>query len=114
MCVASGGDLTLVPRYSNHSSADMYVNEITNKTRDDVKFGPAFVFLQRGGDMFTGAARLAAGSNQIQYHGTRLRVVNDLTFSSGPSMTGVNEDTNFWSAPTRELGHVLRDIIRLS
>ena len=41
----------------------------------------------------------------------QLRVVHDLTFSSGPSTVGVNEDTEFSSAPKCELGHVLRDII---
>ena len=41
--IASGGDLALALRYSNHS-ADGFVDEITDKIRDDVKFGRAFVF----------------------------------------------------------------------
>ena len=43
VCVASGGDLALALRYSNHSSVDGFVDEITDKIRDDVKFGRAFV-----------------------------------------------------------------------
>ena len=38
-------------------------------------------------------------------------MVLDLSFSNGPLLTGVNEDSDFPSAPTCELGHVLRDII---
>ena len=64
--VAGGGDLALALRYSNHSSADLYVDEITNKIRDDLKIGRPFVF-PRGGGMYTGTACIAVGNNQIQY-----------------------------------------------
>ena len=42
-----GRDLALAVRYSNHSSADLHVDENTNKIRDDVIFGRAFVFPAR-------------------------------------------------------------------
>ena len=67
VCVFSGGDLALTRRYSNHSSADVCVDEITNKIRDDVKIRPRVLFPPRGGGTYTGTARLAASSSQIQY-----------------------------------------------
>ena len=106
--VASGGDLALALRYSNHSSADGFVDEINDKIRDDVKFGRAFVFSREAASCIPG---LRVSPLAVIKSSTKLRVVHDLTFSSGPSTIGVNEDTDFSSAPTCELGHVVRDII---
>ena len=84
------------------------MDEITNKIRDDVRFGRAFVFPRESGARIP---RLLVSPLAVIKSSTKLCVVHDLTFSSGPSMTGVNEDTDFSSAPACELGHVLRDII---
>ena len=108
VCVASGGGPAFALRYLNHISADMYMDEITNKIRDDVRFGRAFVFPRESGARIP---RLLVSPLAVIKSSTKLCVVHDLTFSSGPSMTGVNEDTDFSSAPACELGHVLRDII---
>ena len=66
VCVASGGDLALALRYPNHS-ADGFLDEITDKIRDDVKNRPRVRFPPRDGGMCTGTARLNAGSTQIQH-----------------------------------------------
>ena len=108
VCVASGGDLTFALRYENHSSADMYSNEITDKIRDDVRLGRAFVFPREAAARIPG---LRVSPLAVMKSSTKLRVVHDLTFASGTSTTGVNGDTDFSSAPTCELKHVLRDII---
>ena len=78
------------------------MDEINNKTRDDVKFGSAFVLPREAAARIPGlrVSPLAAIKSS-----TKLRVVRDLTISSG-----VNEDIDFSSAPTFEPGHVLRDI----
>ena len=107
VCVASGGDLALALRYPNHS-ADGFLDEITDKIRDDVKFGRAFVFPREAAACIPG---LRVSPLAVIKPSTKLRVVHDLTFSSGPSTIGVKEDIDFSSAPTCELGHVLRDII---
>ena len=67
VCVASQGGLAPALRHSNHSSVDVYVDEITNKIRDDVKNQPRVRFPPRDGGMCTGTARLNAGSTQIQH-----------------------------------------------
>ena len=105
--VASGGDLALARRYSNHSSDDEYVDEITNQIRDDVKFGRASVFREAAACI----PGLRVSPLTVINFSRKLRVVHDLTFSSGPSMTGVNEDSKVSSAPTRELVHVVRDTL---
>ena len=58
--------------------------------------------------MHTGTARLAAGSNIFQYEiarGARLNVLER------PVNVRRQRDTDYSSAPTCDLGHVLRDII---
>ena len=102
------GDLALALRYSNHSGADGFVDEITEKIRDDVKFGRAFVFPREAADCIPG---LRVSPLAVIKSTTKLRVVHDSMFSSGPSTIGVKKDTDFSSAPTCEVGHVLRDII---
>ena len=67
VCVASQGGLAPALRHSNHSSVDVYVDEITDKIRDDVKNRPRVRFPPRDGGMCTGTARLNAGSTQIQH-----------------------------------------------
>ena len=84
------------------------MDEIANKIRDDVKFGRAFVFHREAAACIP---RLLVSPLAVIKSSTKLRAVHDLTLSSGPSMTGVNEDSDFSSASTCELGHVLRDII---
>ena len=73
-----------------------------------LKIGRAFVFPRETAACVPG---LRVSTLAVPKSSTKLRVVHDLTFSSGPSMTCVNEDTGFSSAFTCELGHVLRDII---
>ena len=108
VCVASRGDLALALRYLNHSSAGGFVDEIADKIRDDVKFGRAFVLPREAAARIPG---MRVSPLAVTKSSTKLRVVHDLTFSSGPSTIGVNEDTDFSSASTCELGHELRDII---
>ena len=106
--VTSRGDLAFALRYSNHSSADGFVDEISDKIRVDVRFGRAFVSPRDAAPCLPG---LRVSPLAVIKSSTKLRVVHDLTFSSSPSTISVNEDTEFSSAPKCELGHVLRDIM---
>ena len=77
VCVASRGNFVLTLRHSNHSIADVYVDEITNTIRDDVKLGRTFVFPVRRLRGYRDC-RLVAGSSQIQHksaRGGRLKVL---------------------------------------
>ena len=106
--VASRGDPALALQYSNNSSAGMYVDAITNKIRDDVRFGRAFVSPR---DAAARIPRLRVSPQASSKSSTKVRVWHDLTFSSVTPMTGVNEDTDYSLAPTCDHGHALRDII---
>ena len=76
VCVASGGDLALALRYSNHS-ADGFVDEITDKIRDDVKFGRAFVFPREAAACILGlrVSPLAVIKSSTKLRGNAQRVV---------------------------------------
>lgn len=39
---------------------------------------------------------------------SKTRVIHDITFASAPSMPGVNYDTDFTTAPSCQLDHVMR------
>ena len=108
VCVASQGGLAFALRPSNHSSVDVYVDEITNKIRDDVRFGRAFVSPRDAAARIPG---LRVSPQALSKSSTKVRVWHDLTFSCVTPMTGVNEDTDYSLAPTCDHGHALRDII---
>ena len=69
--VSIGGDLALVLRYSNHSSADGFV--------DNVKFGPAFVFPREAAACIPG---LRVSPLAVIKSSTKLRVVHCLLYTS--------------------------------
>ena len=108
VCVASEGVLALALRHSNNSSADVYVDEITNTIRKDVRFGHAFVLPREAAARIPG---LRVSPLAVIQSRRKLRLMQDLTFSCGQSTTVVDEDTAFSSAPTCEIGHVPRDFI---
>ena len=41
----------------------------------------------------------------------KFRIIHDLTFARAGGHSSVNDDTDFSSAPSCELGHVLRDVL---
>ena len=77
VCAASGGGLALALRYSNHSSADGFVDEINDKIRDDVKFGRAFVFPREAAACILGlrVSPLAVIKSSTKLRGNAQRVV---------------------------------------
>ena len=79
--VASGGDLAFALRYSNHSSADGFVDDFTDKIRDDVRFGCAFVFPREAAACLPG---VRVSPLAVIKSSTKLSVVHDFIVLERP------------------------------
>ena len=107
-CVSLVGGLALALLNSNHSSADVYLGGIANMICDDVRLCRVVVLLHEAAARIPGLRVSPLAAIECS---TEVRVMHGLMFSSGPPITGVDEDTDCSSASIGEFSQLLRDII---
>ena len=106
VCVDRGGDLTTELDCGNHPSALPHAVAILDKVCADMSFRRALAFDLGSAADIRGLCILPLAVVVEP----KLRIVHDLTFARAGVRTSVNNDTIFSSAPTCELGSVLRDV----
>lgn len=93
--------------YGNHQSATNHKKLIWEKATEDVRMGRAIPFEARRAP----AIRRLRISPLGVVHGSKLRIIHDLSFSPARDRSSVNHLTEFEKAPRLGLGHVLPDIL---
>ena len=107
VCVDRGGELNTEPDYGNHPSALPHAAAILEKVCADVTFGRAMLF-ELGSAAENRGLRTSLLAVVLE---PKVCIVHDLTFARAGVRTSVNNDTIFSSAPTCDLGSVLRDML---
>lgn len=79
-----------------------------NKVHEDVRLRRALVFPLR---LVNGIVGLRLSPLTVVASTSKNRVIHNLTFASSPSNPGANADTDSSTAPARQLGHVLREVV---
>ena len=106
--IARGGDLSSELAYGNHPSVALHDDVVHDKVCTGAIHGRALVFDSR----FAADIRGLRVSPLAVVLEPKFRIIHDLTFARPGGRTSVIDDTGFSSAPPRELGHVLRDVLQ--
>ena len=107
MCFARGGNLTAELAYGNHPSVAPPAVAVHQKICADVVHGRALVFKLRSASDIPGLRV----SPLVIVLKPKFRIIHDLTFTRAGRHSSVNDDTDFSSAPSCELGHVFRNVL---
>ena len=105
--VSGGGDLTAEISYGNHPGIAHHEVATHKNIFEDVLYGRALVFDLRFACEISGV-RISPLSVVLE---PKFRIIHELTFARAGGRTRVNGDTDFDSAPSSELGHVLREVL---
>ena len=107
VCVARGGNLTADLAYGNHPVVAPHAVGVQQTICADVVHGRALVF-KLGSACGIPGLRVSPLAVMLE---PKLRIIHDLTFARAGDHSSVNDDTVLFSAPSCELGHVLRDVL---
>ena len=107
VCVARGGNLTAELAYVNHQSVAPHAVAVHRTICADVVHGRALVF-KTSSASDTAGLRVSPLAVVLK---PKFRIIHDLTFARAGGHSSVNDDTDVSSAPSCELGHVLRDVL---
>ena len=100
-----GGNLTAELAYGNHPSVAAHAVAVHRNICADVVHGRALVFKLSSTSDIRGL-RVSPLAVVPEF-----RIIHDLTFARAGGHSSVNDDADFSSAPSCELGHVLRDVL---
>ncbi|CAN0539890.1 unnamed protein product, partial [Ectocarpus sp. 12 AP-2014] len=111
-CDQVAARIPLALKYGNHNSVSGHDRLIVDKIFDDVRIGRAFVLPREAAFHIPGLNISPLG---VVSSGTpespKLRIVHDLSFDVAREEASVNDRTDFASAPSVALKHVLRNFI---
>ena len=107
MCVARGDNLTAELAYGNHPSVAPHAVAVHQKICADVVHGRALVLKLSSASDIQGL-RVSPWAVVLK---PKFRTVHNLTVARAGGHSSVNDDTDFSSALSCELGDVLRDVL---
>ena len=107
VCVAWGSNLTAELAYGNQPSVAPHAVAVHQKIYADVVHGRVFVFKLSSASDIPGLRV----SPLAVVRTPKFRIIHDLTFARAGGHSSVNDDTDFSSAASCELGHVFRDVL---
>ena len=106
VCVARGGNLTAELAYGNHPSVAPRAVAVHQRICADVVHGRALVFILSSASDFP-SLRVSPLAVVLK---PKFRIIHYLTFARAGGYFSVNDDTDFFSAPSCELGNVFRGV----
>ena len=107
VCVARGGNLTAELARGNHPSVAPHAVAVQQKICTDVVHGQALMFELTSASGVRGL-RVSALAVVLK---PKFFIIHDLTFARAGDRSSVNDDTDFSSSPSCELGHVRQDVL---
>ena len=107
MCVARGVNLAAEQKYGNHPSVAPHAVAVHQKICAVVVHGRALVFKSSSSSDIPGL-RVSPLAVVLE---PKFRILHDLTCARAGGHFSAVDDTDFCSAPSNELGHVLRDVL---
>ena len=106
-CVVRGGNLIADLAYGNHPVVATHAVGVHQTISADVVHGCALVFKLGSASGIPGF-RVSPLAVVLE---PTFRIIHDLTFARAGDHSSVNDDTDFSSAPSCELGLMLRDVL---